>query len=169
MTTTVTAMADGNGDGNVVDGRQRQWRTATAMVQMDDDIVVGNGDGATDDGNGDGNGDGDGVDAMDDGGQRRQRRLVVITTINLPFDRKVVMYWQSSAPPSMRAQQGSLIEMLPPTALKMSAEGKSVCLSLVLLTNASRMEELQNLWNDARVVTAGIWRVPPSNRGVLLP
>jgi hypothetical protein len=48
--------------------------------------------------------------------------------------------------------------------LTMSAEGKSVCVSLVLLTNASRMEELQNLWNDTRVVTAGIWKVPPSNR-----
>jgi hypothetical protein len=49
--------------------------------------------------------------------------------------------------------------------LKDDIEGKSVSVSLVvLLTNASRMEELQNLWNDARVVTAGIWRVPPSNR-----
>ena len=38
--------------------------------------------------------------------------------------------------------------------LEMSVEGKSVCVSLVLLTNALRMEELQNLWNDARVVTA---------------
>ena len=48
--------------------------------------------------------------------------------------------------------------------LKDDIEGKSVSVSLVLLTNASRMEELRNLWNDARVVTAGIWRVPPSNR-----
>ena len=116
MTTTATAMVDGDGNGDVADGRRRRWRTGTAMVQMDDNVVVGNGDGATDDGNGDGNGDGDGVDAMDDDGQRRQRRLAVNTTINLPFDRKVVMYWQSSAPPSMRARQGSLIEMLPPTA-----------------------------------------------------
>jgi hypothetical protein len=37
------------------------------------------------------------------------------------------------------------------TSLKMSVEGKSVCVSLVLLTNALRMEELRNLWNDARV------------------
>jgi hypothetical protein len=27
-----------------------------------------------------------------------------------------------------------------------------VCVSLVLLTNALRMEELPNLWNDARAV-----------------
>ncbi len=60
---------------------------ATAMARMDDDVVVGNGDDATDDGNSNGNGDGDGVDAMDDDGQRRQRRLAVNTTINLPFDR----------------------------------------------------------------------------------
>ncbi len=64
-----------------------------AMAQMEDDVVVGDGNGATD------NGDG----AMDDNGQQWQQRLAVNTTINLPFDRKVVMYWQSSALPSMRA------------------------------------------------------------------
>ena len=36
--------------------------------------------------------------------------------------------------------------------LKMRIEGKSVCINLVLLTNASRMEELWNLWNDLWVV-----------------
>ncbi len=61
------------------------------MARMDDDVVVGNGNGATDDGNSNGNGDSDGVDAMDDEGQQRQQRLAVNTTINLPFDRKVLL------------------------------------------------------------------------------
>jgi hypothetical protein len=37
--------------------------------------------------------------------------------------------------------------------LNMSIKGGNVCVSLVLLVNASRMEELRNLWNDARVVS----------------
>ena len=80
------------------------------MTRMDDDFVVGDGDSVTDDGDG----DGDGV--MDDDGRRRRQRLAVNTTINLPLNMKVVMYWQSSAPPSMRARQGSLIEILLPKA-----------------------------------------------------
>ena len=43
---------------------------------------------------------------------------MVNTTINFPLDMKVVMYWQSSAPPSMRARQGSLIEILLPIAFQ---------------------------------------------------
>jgi hypothetical protein len=82
------------------------------MTRMDDDFVVGDGDSVTDDGDGDGNGNG----VMDDDGRRRRRRLAVNTTINLPLNMKVVMYWQSSAPPSMRARQGSLIEILLPKA-----------------------------------------------------
>jgi hypothetical protein len=62
-------------------------------MQMYDDVVVGDGDGATDDNDGD--------DAMDEDGRQRQRRLAVNTTINLPLDMKVVMYWQSSALPSI--------------------------------------------------------------------
>jgi len=81
--------------------------TAAAMARMDDDVVVGDGDGATDNGNGDG--------MMDDDGRRRQYQLSVNKTIHLPLEMKVVMYWQSSSPPSMRARQGSLIEMLTPS------------------------------------------------------
>ena len=81
-----------------------------AMTRMEDVVVVVDGDSVTDDGDG----DGDGV--MDDDGRRRQRRLAVNTTINLPLDMKVVMYLQSSAPPSMRARQGSLTEILLPIA-----------------------------------------------------
>jgi hypothetical protein len=73
-----------------------------------------------------------------------------------------------SAQPKANGKGKSSVEVayfsIDGAPLKMSAEGKSVCISLVLLTNASKMEELRNLWNDARVVTAGIWRVPPSNR-----
>ena len=57
-----------------------------AMTRMDNDVVVGDGDSVTEDGDGDGNG------VMDNDGRRRQRRLVVNTTINLPLDMKVVMY-----------------------------------------------------------------------------
>jgi hypothetical protein len=55
--------------------------------------------------------------------------------------------------------------------LKMSIKGKSVCISLVLLANNSKLEELQNLWNDAQVVSelsdegqTMARQVPPSNR-----
>ena len=78
----------------------------------------GNGDGDGDgdsDGGGDGDGDSDGIGVMDNSGWQRQQRLAPITTIYLPFDMKVAMYWQLRAPPSMRAPHGSLIEMLRPT------------------------------------------------------
>jgi hypothetical protein len=66
-----------------------------------------------------------------------------------------------SAQPKANGEGKSSVEvayffLIDGAPLKMSAEGKSVCVSLVLLTNASRMEELRNLWNDAQVVTAGI-------------
>ena len=107
-----TAMSDGYGDADDADGQRRRWRTATAtaMTRMDDDVVVGDGNSVTD--GGDGNSDG----AMDNDGRQRRQRLAVNTTINLPLDMKVVMYWLSSAPPSMRARQGSLIEILLPKA-----------------------------------------------------
>ena len=60
-----------------------------------------------------------------------QQQQAVNTTINLPLDMKVVMYWQSSAPPSMRARQGSLIEILLPTAF--SIFSFPMCGSLQLL------------------------------------
>ena len=87
----------------------------------------GKGDGDSD-GDGNGNGDSDGNGVMDDGGRQRRQRLAPITTINLPFDMKVAMYWQSRAPPSMRAQQGSLVKMLRPTTF--SIFGFPTCGSL---------------------------------------
>ena len=55
---------------------------------MDDNVVVGNGDSVMD------NGEADGDGVMDNNGRRPRRWLAMNTTINLPLDMKVVMYWQ---------------------------------------------------------------------------
>jgi hypothetical protein len=57
--------------------------------------------------------------------------------------------WESIVMDNGPGRQHTLNLSYYMTAFKMSVEGKSVCVSLGLLNSTSRMEELQNLWNDA--------------------
>ena len=110
-TTATTDDVDDHGDGNDGDGATVQQTTTATMDDVDDHGDSDDGDGAT-------------VQRTTTTttivtarwAQCGQRR-VVNRTINLPFDMKLVMYSQSRAPPSMRARQGSLNEMLRPAAL----------------------------------------------------
>jgi hypothetical protein len=128
-TTATTGDVDDHGDSN-------KWTTTATTDDVDDHGNSDNGDGATvqqtttettdvvDDHGDSDNGNGATVQRTTTATTivmarwaQCGRRRVINRTINLPFDMKLVMYSQSRAPPSMRAQQGSLNEMLRPAAL----------------------------------------------------